>query len=260
MLIWNDCIVPDWPAPANVRAIFTARAGGVSVSTADAELASLNIGKSVGDDPTAVAENRQRIATLIGHTPRWMGLVHGTEVADMDAIPIGQHVIADAATARQPGVVCVVTMADCLPVLFCDVTGRVVAAAHAGWRGLAAGVLESTIVAMKVPPQELMAYMGQAIGPTAFEVGEDVRDAFMKSEIANIGESFQPFMAGNERKYLVDIFLLARRRMMAAGIPATQIFGGGVCTVSDSSRFFSYRREGKVGKQSGRMAALIWRE
>lgn len=265
MLTWDECIVPDWSAPTNIKAIFTTRAGGVSVSNATSEFASLNIGKSVGDDPIAITENRRRIATLIGHPPRWMGLVHGADVADMDVIPEGQHVVADAAVARKPGVVCVVTMADCLPVLFCDVSGRVVAAAHAGWRGLAAGVLESTIHAMKVPPHALMAYMGQAIGPTAFEVGDDVRDAFVhhtsiKNTNTNIDKAFQPFMAGDARKYWANIFLLARLRLEHVGIPSAQIYGGDFCTFSDSTRFFSYRREGKAGKQSGRMAALIWRE
>jgi polyphenol oxidase len=309
MLSIEDCIVPDWPAPKGVRAIFTTRRGGVSVNTAQGELASLNLGKSVNDDMDAVNENRRRVATLIGHTPNWMGLVHGTDVAELDDIAVDAKVIADAAVARRQGVVCAVTMADCLPVLFTNIEGTVVAAAHAGWRGLAAGVLESTIAAMNVAPQSIMAYMGQAIGPEQFEVGEEVRAAFLqslvnkaatdnhpavrgelvephlqstKSRIDNdalrqaqgerwdfshfnskntsIDEAFQPFMAENTRKYWANIFLLARLRLIAAGIPATQIYGGGLCTVSDATRFFSYRREGKQGRHSGRMAALIWRE
>jgi polyphenol oxidase len=261
MLTLQDCIEPEWPAPNNVRAIFTTRAGGVSQNTAQGELASLNLGKSVGDDPAAVAENRRRVATLIGHQPNWISLVHGTDVALLDEATSTNNIVADAAVARRHGVVCTVTMADCLPVIFTDVTGSVVAAAHAGWRGLAAGVLESTITAMQVPPQSIMVYLGQAIGPTQFEVGEDVRAAFTYKNInPNIDGCFQPFMAGNSRKYLANIFMLARLRLEAAGIPSAQIYGGDLCTASDASRFFSYRREGKTGRQSGRMAALIWRD
>jgi polyphenol oxidase len=264
MLTVDDCIVPDWPAPTGVRAIFTTRAGGVSVNTEQGELASLNLGKSVNDDMGAVNENRRRVAALIGHTPNWMGLVHGTDVAQLDDIARDTKVIADAAVARGQGVVCAVTMADCLPVLFTNIDGTVVAAAHAGWRGLAAGVLESSITAMNVAPQSIMAYMGQAIGPQQFEVGEEVRAAFLANQPdnakASIDGAFQPFMAKNARKYWANIFLLARLRLIAAGIPAEQIYGGGQCTVSDATRFFSYRREGKQGRHSGRMAALIWRE
>jgi polyphenol oxidase len=266
MLTWDDCILPDWPAPMGVRALFTTRLGGVSVSTAAGELASLNLGKRVGDDPLAVIENRRRVAALIGHMPHWLGLVHGTEVANLDSASHEDNIVADAAFATKKGVVCGVTMADCLPVLFASLDGRVVAAAHAGWRGLASGVLESTIAAMTqtcgVPPQEIMAYMGQAIGPKAFEVGSEVRDAFIASNIEKsiIDEAFQPKMAEGERKYWADIFLIARSRMQKVGIQESQIFGGGLCTVSDPARFFSYRREGSVGRQSGRMAAFIWRE
>lgn len=260
MLKFSDCLEPDWPAPNNVRAIFTTRAGGVSQNTDQGELASLNLGKSVRDDQTAVTENRRRVANLIGHQPNWISLVHGTNVALLDDAISTRNIVADAAVARRQGVVCTVTMADCLPVVFTDVTGSVVAAAHAGWRGLAAGVLESTIAAMNVPPQSIMAYMGQAIGPTQFEVGEDVRAAFINNNRnPNIDGCFQLFMAENTRKYWANIFILARLRLEAAGLPSAQIYGGGLCTASDAARFFSYRREGRTGRQSGRMAALIWR-
>jgi YfiH family protein len=258
MLQLDDCIVPDWPAPPGVKAIFTTRQGGVSVNTDKGELASLNLGKSVGDNPEAVNENRRRVATLVGHTPHWLGLVHGTNVACLDEADHKQNIVADACIAHHRGVVCAVTMADCLPVLFTDTTGSVVAAAHAGWRGLAAGVLEATIATMRVSPASIVAVLGQAIGPTQFEVGEDVRAAFITK--SNTGNAFEPFMAGNTRKYWANIFLLARYRLQAAGVPSSQIYGGVLCTVTDSARFFSYRREGRVGKHSGRMAALIWRE
>ncbi len=261
MLKLSDCIEPNWPAPKNVRAILTTRAGGVSQNTDKGNLASLNLGKSVGDDPASVLENRQRLATLIGHQPNWISLVHGTNVAMLDNATSTNSIVADAAVARRQGVVCTVTMADCLPVLFTDITGSVVAAAHAGWRGLAAGVLESTITAMQVPPQSIIAYMGQAIGPTQFEVGEDVRAAFLhNNKNTNIDGCFQLFMVEDARKYWANIFMLARIKLEAAGIPAAQIYGGELCTASDATRFFSYRREGRTRRQSGRMAALIWRE
>jgi len=261
MLKLSDCIEPDWPAPKNVRAILTTRAGGVSRNTANGLIASLNLGKSAGDNAAAVAENRQRLATLIGHQPNWISLVHGTDVAVLDTATSTNNIVADAAVARREGVVCTVTMADCLPVLFTDVAGSVVSVAHAGWRGLAAGVLEATIATMQVPPQTLMAYLGQAIGPTQFEVGDDVRAAF-QGKIVNtiLDKAFQPFIVENNRKYWANIFMLARVKLAAAGVPAAQIYGGQFCTASDATRFFSYRREGRSGQQSGRMAALIWRE
>ncbi len=249
MLHAADCILPDWPARKNVRAFFTTRAGGVS----QGDLSSLNLGKSVGDDPQAVAENRRRVAAYADHAPRWMSQVHGVEVADLDQIDASQPITADAAVSRRPGTVCTAMVADCLPVLFTDRVGSVVAAAHAGWRGLAAGMLEATITSMRVAPQNLMAWLGPAIGPDQFEVGADVFAAFAGSDTA-----FRPFMAAGVQKYHADIFALARMRLLAAGMRETRIYGGGVCTVSDPARFFSYRREGKSGKKSGRMAALIY--
>lgn len=253
MLRLDDCIIADWAAPPNVRALFTTRAGGVSTG----DLASLNLGRSVGDDPSAVAENRQRVEALVGYPPRWMSQVHGTSVAHLDQIPMTTAITADAAVTWQPKTVCAAMVADCLPVVFADHAGTVVAAAHAGWRGLANGVLEATIASMRVPPQNIIAHMGPAIGPTQFEVGDDVRDAFVGKD-ANAGAAFAPIKTSAPPKYLADIFALARLRMMATGMTASNITGGGHCTVTDETRFFSYRRSTKLGGQSGRMAGLIW--
>lgn len=262
-LSWTDCVVPDWPAPPNIGALATARPGGVSSGVYE----SLNIGKSVGDDPEAVAENRARIARLIGHQPRWIGLVHGKDVVDIDTIADDAVVRADAAVSRTPGRVCTVTMADCLAVLFTNREGSVVAAAHAGWRGLAAGVLESTVKGMQVKPDGLMAWLAPAIGPTAFEVGRDVREAFIHAadhdDLHAVKAAFAPVT--HERmeqvgKWHADLFVLARIRLTRAGLPATMIFGGEHCTYSNPARFFSHRRATHEGLTTGRMAALIWRE
>lgn len=248
MPICDDWIVPDWPLPAGVHALITTRAGGVS----QAPYASLNLGDHVGDDPAAVAANRQRLRqALVGaDEPVWLEQVHGTRVIDAALARTGaKPEQADAAFARQPGACCVVMTADCLPVLFCDVTGRVVAAAHAGWRGLCAGVLEQTVAAMAVPAQTLLAYLGPAIGPQAFVVGDEVRAAF----VARDAGASAAFSAQASRKWLADIYHLARLRLSACGVD--RIFGGAWCTVDDAARFFSYRRDGRTG----RMASLIWR-
>lgn len=246
--IGDDWIVPDWPAPAGVRALLTTRSGGVSV----APYASLNLGDHVGDDPAAVAANRLRLRrVLVGAgDPVWLEQVHGTRVVDAALERAGAAPAkADAAFARRPGVCCVVMTADCLPVLFCDTAGSVVAAAHAGWRGLCAGVLEQTVAAMAVPACTLLAYLGPAIGPQAFVVGDEVRAAFVAHD-ALAAAAFSPQAAG---KWLADIYLLARQRLAACGVD--QVYGGTWCTVSDADRFFSYRRDGRTG----RMASLIWR-
>ncbi|MBT0963650.1 peptidoglycan editing factor PgeF [Denitromonas iodatirespirans] len=236
-------IVPDWPAPARVRALMTTRAGGVS----SGGFASLNLGDHVGDDPLAVAENRRRVTEALPGSPVWLNQVHGVDVVVADETSTGAT--ADASLTRRESTVCAVMTADCLPVLFCDVGGRVVAAAHAGWRGLHAGVLERTVSALGVPPAEVMAWLGAAIGPEAFEVGDEVRAAFV-GERASAAAAFKP---GSERgKWLADLFLLARQRLAACGV--TRVYGGGMCTVSDPRRFFSYRRDG----QTGRMAAMVW--
>lgn len=235
-------LYPDWPAPARVRALVTTRLGGVS----RAPWESFNLGTHVGDDPASVAENRRRLRQHLPTEPHWLEQVHGIEVAAADAAsPV---ICADASLTRQPGAVCVVMTADCLPVLFCDTDGRVVAAAHAGWRGLAAGVLESTLARMDVDPARVLAWLGPAIGPTAFEVGDEVRAAFIALDPA--GAAFVP--TGQPGKWLADIFLLARQCLKRAGVE--QIFGGSVCTVFDPERFYSYRRDGVCG----RIASLVW--
>ena len=236
-------ILPDWPAPANVGALVTTRGGGRSRGVFE----SLNLGDHVGDEAGAVAANRELVYQTIGVRPVWLNQVHGTRVVDAAAVD-GLVPEADAAVVRQPGIACTVMTADCLPVLFCDEAGTVVAAAHAGWRGLLAGVLESTVVSMNVPAKTLMAWLGPAIGPTAFEVGGEVRDAFVDAS----PEAEMAFKPGLPGKWLGDIYWLARQRLVRQGV--SRIYGGGECTVTDSTRFFSYRRDG----QTGRMASLVW--
>ena len=239
-----ECCVPDWAVPANVRALQTTRNGGVS----QAPWASFNLGDHVGDEPAAVAANRAALRAHLPAEPLWLTQVHGTVAVDANQRPEIRE--ADAAFARQPGSVCVVMTADCLPVLLCDRQGTVVAAAHAGWRGLLAGVLESTVAAMNVQPGDLLAWLGPAIGPRCFEVGDEVRNAFVaESPAADL--AFMPQQPG---KWLCDIYLLARQRLQGMGV--TAISGGGLCTVSDGERYFSYRRDGVTG----RMASLIWLE
>lgn len=235
-------IVPDWPAPACVRALVTTRLGGFSAGP----YASMNLGMHVRDDPETVRRNRALLRQSVPEDPKWLAQVHGVRAVDADRLQ--DEVEADAAFARRPGTVCAVTIADCLPVLFTTHDGSAVAAAHAGWRGLAAGVLESTIRALAVPPRELTAWLGPGIGPRAFEVGEDVRDAFLSQDV-QAKAAFRPRTAG---KWLCDLVLLARQRLQALGM--TDLHGGNVCTYSDPERFFSHRRDGVTG----RMAALIW--
>ena len=237
-----DILIPDWPAPPSVRAVQTLRRGGVSPAPWD----SLNLGDHVGDDPQRVAANRAALRACLPAEPFWLRQVHGKVAVDVDGA--AKLPEADAAFTRRPGSVCAIMTADCLPVLFCDRAGSVVAAAHAGWRGLRAGVLEETIAGMKVPPGELLAWLGPAIGPACFEVGREVRAAFVDADPA-AAAAFVPHAAD---KWLADIYALARLRLMRAGV--TALSGGGLCTVSDPARFFSYRREGVTG----RMATLIW--
>lgn len=236
-------ILPDWPVPARVRSLMTTREGGVSGTP----WASLNLGDHVGDDPAHVAANRARLRRQLPAEPGWLTQVHSARVVEVgrDAAPE-----ADAAFTRQAGVVCAVLTADCLPVLFCDRAGSVVAAAHAGWRGLAGGVLEATVDAMQVPPDEVLAWLGAAIGPQAFEVGDEVRQAFV-AQHAEAAAAFAPHAPG---KWLADIYRLARIRLAQAGVQA--VHGGARCTFTDADRFFSYRRDGVTG----RMASLIWLE
>jgi YfiH family protein len=245
-------IVPDWDAPANVRALTMTRAGGASTGV----YAGLNLGDHVGDEPAAVAQNRAFLRERLPAEPLWLKQVHGIAVACADAstgIPE-----ADAAVAREPGSVCAVLTADCLPVLLCDRQGTVVAAAHAGWRGLVGGVIEATVAEMRREPAELVAWLGPAIGPQAFEVGEEVRQVFLAND-PGANSAFKLRLTPHasplaEQKWLADIYQLARRRLAALGV--TRISGGEYCTFSDRERFFSYRRDGATG----RMATLIWLE
>ncbi|TCJ18587.1 peptidoglycan editing factor PgeF [Parasulfuritortus cantonensis] len=245
-----DWLLPDWPAPARVRAFMTTRAGGVSRPP----WASMNPAAHVGDDPAAVAENRRILRAGLPAEPLWLEQVHGTCVAEA---PAEAPPCADASLARGPGQVCAVLTADCLPVLFCDRAGRVVAAAHAGWRGLAAGVLEATVARMAVAPDAVLAWLGAAIGPAAFEVGDEVREAFVsRHPLAAV--AFRPALPGTldeaPRKWLADLYALARIRLAAIGVAA--VYGGGLCTYADATRFYSYRRDGRTG----RMASLVWLE
>jgi polyphenol oxidase len=236
-----DWIVPDWPAPRRVRALITTRAGGVS----SGKYASLNLGTRVGDEPGHVERNRAALEACLPAQPRWMKQVHGTTVVDVAGAATG--VEADAAFTRAENVVCAVLTADCLPVLVCDRAGAVAGIAHAGWRGLAAGVIENVIAATKVPAPELIAYLGPGIGPGVYEVGEDVRRAF----VAASPEAESAFAHRGKGKFLADLYTLARQRLAAAGVGA--VYGGGCCTLSEE-RFFSFRRDGITG----RMASLIW--
>ncbi len=237
-----ELLVPDWPAPANVRALQTTRRGGVSPAPWD----SFNLGDHVGDDPLRVQANRAELRRHLPAEPCWLQQVHG--IHTVDAAQTTDLPTADASFARQAGVVCAVMTADCLPVLFCDRAGTVVAAAHAGWRGLQAGVLEATLVAMAVPAGEVLAWLGPAIGPDAFEVGDEVRAAFLAVDPA-AAAAFKPHASG---KWLADIYLLARQRLQAAGVAS--ISGGDSCTVNAPESYFSYRRDGVTG----RMASLVW--
>ncbi|OYY93863.1 MAG: hypothetical protein B7Y41_09180 [Hydrogenophilales bacterium 28-61-23] len=249
-----DWIVPDWPAPANVHAAMTTRAGGVSLAPFD----SFNPASHVDDDLAAVAENRRLLRQSLPAEPLWLNQVHGCAVTNEVANEAASGPpAADASVAFQPNEVRAVLTADCLPVLFCDEAGVVVAAAHAGWRGLAAGVLEETVRAMRVPPDRIMAWLGAAIGPHAFEVGPEVREIFV-AQHALAGIAFRPALPGTldgaPRKWLADIYALARIRLASVGVG--RVYGGGLCTFADSRRFYSYRRDGRTG----RMASLIWRE
>lgn len=235
---------PHWDAPGTVQAAFTLRGGGASAGP----WGSLNLGAHVGDDPVAVAANRAGVVAALDlpGEPVWLEQVHGTRVADLDreATPAP----ADAACTRTPGRVCAILVADCLPVLFATRCGDAVAAAHAGWRGLAAGVLEATVAALGVPGSALVAWLGPAIGPRHFEVGAAVREAFLAAD-AGCETHFRP----NEReRWLCDLEGLARRQLAALGV--ARVRGGGECTYSDAERYFSHRR----AQPTGRMAALAW--
>lgn len=237
-------ITPQWAAPAGVSAAFTLRTGGVSAAPFD----TLNLGAHVGDDPLRVAENRRRVlqGLSLPSSPAWLPQVHGVAVHELAAdAPRGP---ADAAFTRARGRVCAIMVADCLPVLFASRDGSHVGAAHAGWRGLAAGVLEATVRAMGIAGRDLVAWLGPSIGPQHFEVGEEVRSAFIAQDTCATA-AFRP---GHGDRWWCDLPQLAQRRLAACGIDAVAVDGS--CTVSDRERFFSYRRDG----QCGRMAALVW--
>jgi len=239
---FHDLIRPDWLAPGNVQAMSTTRNCGFSKD----QWGQLNLGAHCGDNPVHVSQNRDLLNGLLPSRPRWLRQVHGTAVSDWNDT-YHPEIEADAIVSSQPGQVCAVLTADCLPVLFCNKAGTKVAAAHAGWRGLAAGVLESTVLAMDSDPSLLMAWMGPAIGPLAFEVGEDVFKGFTDLNPDN-RIAFRPY----KDRWLADIYDLARMALSRVGVQ--QVYGGQYCTYSESKRFFSYRRDGITG----RMASLIW--
>lgn len=246
-LITAELIRPEWSAPPRVQAVATTRIGGVSLGS----YASMNLGDHVSDDPSAVRRNREllRAELALPAEPVWLHQVHGT--AAVEATVTGTRVTADASWTSTPGVVCAVLTADCLPVLFCNRAGTHVAAAHAGWRGLSAGVLEATVaalVAAGATAESLLAWLGPAIGPASYEVGADVRDAFLRSDPA-AGNVFRPDRPGH---WLLDLYAAARLSLRRAGV--TAISGGDYCTLTEPERLFSHRRDGITGRQ----ATLIW--
>lgn len=240
----TDWLHADWPAIARVHTLITTRNGGVS----QPPYASLNLGTHVDDSAESVSANRALLRAHLPAEPAWLNQVHGTQV--LRAEQANHAPDADASFTRQSNTVCVIMTADCLPVLLCDRQGTVVGAAHAGWRGLCNGILEATIAAMGVEPGDLMAWMGPAIGPDAFEVGQEVRSAFMEHHSSS-DSAFTPI---GDNQYLADIYLLAKQRLHRAGVAA--VYGGGRCTVIERDQFFSYRRD----RRTGRMASLIWLE
>jgi len=239
-----DWIVPHWPAPGGVRAVITTRAGGISPAPYD----SMNFGLRSGDQESNVRRNRALLRRMLPAEPAWLRQVHGHRVVEADVAP--DEVQADAAVAHAAGKVCVVMAADCMPVLLCDKAGTAVGAAHAGWRGLAGGVVEEAVRALDRAPGEIIAYLGPCIGPERFEVGDDVRAAFCAHD-AQAACAFRPY-PGRPGNWLCDLYVLARRRLHGLGVRG--VYGGGFCTVNDR-RFFSHRRDQGT---SGRMAGLIW--
>lgn len=240
-----DWITPDWPAPSWVRALTTTRQGGMSVGP----FAAMNLADHVDDDPANVAANRRLLceAASLPAEPVWLRQVHGRGIVAADRCATG--VEADGAVSRMPGHVCVVLTADCLPVLLCDRAGTRVAAAHAGWRGLAEGVIEAAVEAMQLPGTSLMAWLGPAIGPRAFEVGDEVRSAFVAQDPAAASAFHR-----RGTRWHADLYRLAHQRLSALGVG--EVYGGEWCTHEDGARFYSFRRDGRTG----RMASLIWLE
>lgn len=241
-----EWIRPDWPAPATVHAVSTTRTGGVSRAPFD----SFNLGDHVGDDAVAVATNRARLvqALALPATPLWLTQIHGVQVVNAAKLAAESSCEADACHTDQLGAVCAVLTADCLPILLCDRAGTHVAAVHVGWRGLAAGIIENAVAALGKSGVELMAWLGPAIGPAHFEVGEDVRERFLRHDL----HAAQAFVGSPRGRYYADIYQLARLRLAQCDV--TCVWGGQYCTYSDARRFYSYRRDGVTG----RMATLIW--
>lgn len=246
-------ITPDWPAPANVRAFITTRAGGVSPSP----YASNNVGLHVGDDPLLVEKNRAQLCAQLGleKTPQWLEQVHGVSVVDAGADGLVRT--ADGSYSNQPKQACLVMTADCLPILLCDKQGTQVAALHCGWRSLAKGICAKGIQKFNAAPQDIMAYLGPAISQPHFEVGIDVLEAFFNTarnplHAEQIAAAFSP--AHRPLHFFADIYALARAELTALGV--SDVYGGGYCTYADSARFYSYRRD----KTTGRMASLVWFE
>ena len=262
MALHADWLVPDWPAPTRVRAVFTTRAGGVSIGP----YASFNLGRPGSDDAQAIDTNRRRLQEAIGACPVYLSQVHGVTTVELTGTALEQTPVADGCVSAVPGQVCTIRVADCLPVLLTDLQGRVVAASHAGWRGLAQGVIEHNFAALARVGERLgkplaashtLAWLGPCIGPKAFEVGDEVREAF----VAPDADAARCFRAGARAgKWLADLPGLARMRLNALGI--TKVFGNDGappwCTVSNPSRFFSHRRDTLLLGGSGRMAACIW--
>ena len=238
-------ITPNWPAPVHVKALQTTRAGGFSQTP----YAGFNLGAHVGDDAIVVTKNRQLLSPYLPSEPVWVNQVHGVEVIDAALSTCLQN--ADASFTTKPNVVCVTMTADCLPVLLCDKAGTVVAAVHAGWRGLCDGAIEAAVDKLPVEKNEILAWLGPAIGPKAFEVGEEVRQQFIQYD-QQAAQAFKPL--GD--KWLCDMYMIAQQRLNQAGV--TQIYGGSInedfCTYTDKARFFSFRRD----NVTGRMASLIW--
>lgn len=234
---------PDWPAPAAVRAWATERAGGVS----SARYATLNLATHVGDDPGSVAANRARLRTSLDlpSDPVWLEQVHGSKVLDLDVDAVAP---ADGAVTARAGVVCAVLTADCLPVLFCERSGRRVGVAHAGWRGLLGGVLPAAVQALGAPAGDVLAWLGPAIGAAAYEVGDEVRSAYLAADPG----AARHFAANARGRWQADLYGLARASLAAAGVSA--VHGGAFCTFTEATRFFSHRRDAPCG----RMATMIW--
>ncbi|WP_434679673.1 peptidoglycan editing factor PgeF [Pseudomonas sp. R1-18] len=237
----TDWLIPDWPAPATIKSCVTTRSGGLSLAPFD----SFNLGDHVDDRPEAVASNRLLLTSRLNVRPAWLRQVHGVAVAHADPSVVAE---ADASWTATPGIACTIMTADCLPALFCTRDGARVAAAHAGWRGLAAGVLEATADSLRTPPGQILVWLGPAIGQQSFEVGAEVRDTFISSH-PETAQAFLPSL--NAGRFMANIYMLARLRLAAHGV--TAVYGGGLDTFTDP-RFYSYRRSARTG----RFASLIW--